>query len=112
MSATEDAFRLTESIYDFLTRLDLELHAQVKPLLATFPFDPERWTSIEQRQDELLQQYIPVVTHFLDETYASLTELDGSLSQHDRQACIAYHRMLVQPFFLQSQFVRRAYTIY
>ncbi len=108
MSATKDAIRLTDSIYDFLTQLDLELHTQVKPLLASFPFDPERWMDIEQRQNELLQRYIPVVTQFLDKAYASLTEVDGSLAQHDRQACIAYHRMLVQPFFLQSQFVRRA----
>ena len=108
MNTAENVVHLTDSIRSFLDRLDTELHTRTKPGMTSFPSDPEQWAQVQHSQHDLFQQYIPLVTEFLDASYASLTELDISLSPQDRQACLAYHRALLQPYFLQSQFVRRA----
>ncbi|HEY6411308.1 MAG TPA: class I SAM-dependent methyltransferase [Ktedonobacteraceae bacterium] len=108
MSAAEDVVRLTDSIHAFLAKLDCTLQARWKQSFISFPAGTDLMTSIEQEQDELVQQYLLEVTQFLDDSYALLTELDTCLSPRERQACLLYHRSLLLPFFLQSQFVRRA----
>ena len=108
MSAVEDVIRLTDSIHAFLAKLDCTLQARWKQSFVSFPTDTDLLLSIEQEQDELVQQYLLEVTQFLDDSYALLTELDTGLSSRERQTCLFYHRSLLLPFFLQSQFVRRA----
>ena len=109
MNAAKEVISLTDSIHSYLNQLDRKLNASMKPSITAFPFDTERWSEVERIQDSLVQEYIPEVTQFLDQAYASLTELDTCLSHHDQQACLSYHRTLVQPFFLQTQFTRRAF---
>ena len=108
MSAAEDVVRLTDSIHAFLTKLDGTLQARWKQCFISFPACTDLLTGIEQEQDELVQHYLLEVTQFLDASYAMLTELDTGLSPRERQMCLFYHRSLLLPFFLQSQFVRRA----
>src|SRR6185312_968909 len=109
MNAPKEVISLTDSIYAYLSQLDRKLNDLMMPSITAFPFDAEEWTEVERKKDRLVQEYIPEVTQFLDSAYASLTELDGCLSHSDAQACLTYHRSLVQPFFLQTQFVRRAF---
>ena len=109
MNSAEEVISLTDSIHTYLSQLDHKLNKCMKSAITAFPFDTERWDEVGHVQDRLVEEYIPEVTQLLDQAYASLTELDACLSQHDRQACLTYHRSLVQPFFLQTQFVRRAF---
>jgi extracellular factor (EF) 3-hydroxypalmitic acid methyl ester biosynthesis protein len=109
MNPAEEVISLTDSIHTYLSQLDHKLNDCMKPSITAFPFDIEHWDEVERVQDSLVEEYIPEVTQFLDQAYASLTELDTCLSHSDQQACLTYHRSLVQPYFLQTQFVRRAF---
>jgi hypothetical protein len=60
----------------------------MKPSITAFPFDTEHWDEVERVQNRLVEEYIPEVTQFLDQAYASLTELDTCLSHSDQQACL------------------------
>jgi len=108
MNTAENVIQLTDTMRAFLDKLDADLHTSLKPSITSFPSEPEHWANVQKVQDSLCQQYNPMLTDFLDASYASLTELDTELSPQDRGACQSYHRALLQPYFLQSQFVRRA----
>jgi extracellular factor (EF) 3-hydroxypalmitic acid methyl ester biosynthesis protein len=108
MNTVENVIQLTDSVRAFLDRLNVELNTALRPWTYAFSSGPTYLTKVEQWQEDVLQKYNPMVTEYLDGSYASLTELDACLSPDERVVCQAYHRALVQPFFLQSQFVRRA----
>jgi SAM-dependent methyltransferase len=107
MGDAEAVIRITDEMAAFLHDLDTVMSTRLLPLLATFPPDPAQRDRIERLHAELFAQYRDEVTRFLDRSFAALTAHDARLSPQERRACLLYHRLRVQPFFLQTPFARR-----
>jgi hypothetical protein len=102
---TLDSLRLTDTINTYLRRVDQRGKTAVKLLTTSSGRDLSAQIAtvgaeFEQNRSEL--------TEFLDTAYAQLADLDRALTQEEHRSCVAYHRALVQPFFLQTRFVRRS----
>jgi len=108
MSAIAEFIQTAEELHRGLVRLSEELQQGLPERLAHFPRDPQQRQSMQEEQAALLKKRIPEVTAWLDEHFATLTELDIHLSDEERERALEHHRSAVQPFFLQSPFVRRA----
>jgi extracellular factor (EF) 3-hydroxypalmitic acid methyl ester biosynthesis protein len=109
MNPTAEVVVLTDSLSAYLSELECSFYEHMKLPFTTVPFDQEHWLKVEQRQNALVDQYIPQVTQVLDDTYGSLTELIPNLSQQEALGCRAYHRARIEPFFFQVPFVRRVF---
>lgn len=108
MSAIAEFIQTAEELHRGLVRLSEELQQGLPERLAHFPRDPQQRQAMQEEQAALLKKRIPEVTAWLDEHFAKLTELDIHLSDEERERALEHHRSAVQPFFLQSPFVRRA----
>ncbi len=108
MSSVAGFIALSEQIHDRLLALDGELLHGLPDRLARYPRDPEQRRAIQAEQAEALRRHLPIVTAWLDATYARLTALDAGFSEVEREAALEHHRARVQPFFLQCPFIRRA----
>jgi extracellular factor (EF) 3-hydroxypalmitic acid methyl ester biosynthesis protein len=108
MSAIAEFIQTAEELHQGLARLTDELQQGLPERLARFPRDPLQRQTMQEEQAELLKKRLPEVTHWLDQHFARLTALDSQLSEEERERALEHHRATVQPFFLQSPFVRRA----
>lgn len=108
MTSVAEFIDVSEGLHAGLLALDAELHHGLPDRLARYPRDPEQRRALHREQAEALQRHLPALTARLDAAYARLTELDGALSEEEREAALEHHRARVQPFFLQCPFIRRA----
>jgi hypothetical protein len=108
MSAIAEFIHTSEELHKGLSRLSDELQQGLPERLARFPRDPQQRQAMQEEQRELLRRRIPDVTAWLDGIYARLTELDAGFTEEERERALEHHHSAVQPFFLQSPFVRRA----
>lgn len=108
MSAIAEFIQTAEELHRGLVRLSEELQQGLPERLARFPRDPQQRQAMQEEQAALLRKRIPEVTAWLDNHFARLTELDIHLTDEERERALEHHRSAVQPFFLQSPFVRRA----
>jgi extracellular factor (EF) 3-hydroxypalmitic acid methyl ester biosynthesis protein len=106
-SPTLDSLWLTDKIYTYLHRLDQRGKMAVKLLTTSSSAGRDLSAQIATAAAEF-EQHSSKLTEFLDTAYAQLADLDRALTQEERRSCVAYHRALVQPFFLQTRFVRRS----
>ena len=108
MSAIADFIHTAEELHHGLARLSTELQQGLPERLARFPRDPQQRQAMQEEQAALLKRRLPELTSWLDRHFARLTELDTHLTEEERERALEHHRSAVQPFFLQSPFVRRA----
>jgi SAM-dependent methyltransferase len=108
MSAIAEFIDVAEEIRKGLVRLTEELQRGMPERLARFPRDPQQRQNMQEEQAALLKRRIPELTAWLDRHFTRLTELDAQLTDEERERALEHHRSAVQPFFLQSPFVRRA----
>jgi extracellular factor (EF) 3-hydroxypalmitic acid methyl ester biosynthesis protein len=108
MSAIAEFIQTAEELRKGLVRLSEELQHGLPERLARFPRDPQQRQAMQEEQAALLKKRIPEVTAWLDSHFSRLTELDIHLTDEERERALEHHRSAVQPFFLQSPFVRRA----
>ncbi|HEX8820129.1 MAG TPA: class I SAM-dependent methyltransferase [Archangium sp.] len=108
MSAIAEFINTAEELHRGLAQLSDEMQQGLPERLARFPRDPAQRQQMQLEQAAVLQRRIPEVTAWLDSLFARLTTLDSQLTEEERERALEHHRSAVQPFFLQSPFVRRA----
>jgi|GEM_PF-1458541 len=108
MPAISDFIHTAEELHQGLVRLSDELQQGLPERLARFPRDPQQRQEMQEEQAALLRKRLPEVSHWLDSYFGRLSELNHQLTEEERERALEHHRSAVQPFFLQSPFVRRA----
>lgn len=107
MPVIADFIQTAEEIRKGLTELSDELQHGMPERLARFPRDPAQRAVMQQEQQDILRQRIPVVSAWLDQHYKRLTALDAAMKEDEREGAMEHHRAAVQPFFLQCPIIRR-----
>jgi SAM-dependent methyltransferase len=108
MSAIAEFIQTAEELHHGLARLSEELQQGLPERLSRFPRDPEQRHQMQLEQVALLKKRLPEVSSWLDGLFGRLTTLDSQLTEEERERALEHHHSAVQPFFLQSPFVRRA----
>ncbi|MFY0580411.1 class I SAM-dependent methyltransferase [Cystobacter fuscus] len=108
MPAIADFIHTAEELHRGLVSLSAELQQGLPERLARFPRDPQQRQEMQEEQAALLRKRLPEVTVWLDGYFHRLTQLNHQLTSEERERALEHHRSAVQPFFLQSPFVRRA----
>ncbi|EPX58826.1 hypothetical protein D187_003541 [Cystobacter fuscus DSM 2262] len=107
MPSISDFIQTAEEIRKGLNELSDELQHGLPERLARFPRDPALRAVMQQEQQDILRQRVPIVTGWLDRHYARLSALDAAMKEDERESAMEHHRAAVQPFFLQCPLIRR-----